>query len=65
MVIVSVLFYPIFFFVSYFGYSFVIFYMFLAAGETLRMENGWDGIKFEGEPLRLKDGTEADNVDTV
>ena len=29
------------------------------------MVNGWDGIKFEGEPLKLRDGTEVDDVDSV
>jgi hypothetical protein len=29
------------------------------------MVNGWDGIAFEGEPLKLRDGTEVDDVDSV
>ena len=29
------------------------------------MVNGWDGIAFEGEPLKLRDGTELDDVDSV
>jgi hypothetical protein len=29
------------------------------------MDNGWEGIAFEGEPLKLRDGTEVDTVDSV
>jgi hypothetical protein len=30
------------------------------------MVNGWDGIEFEGEPLKLRDGTEEEEpVDQV
>ena len=29
------------------------------------MGNGWDGITFDGEPLKLRDGTEAETVDTI
>ena len=29
------------------------------------MVNGWDGIKFEGELLKLRHGTEVDDVDLV